>query len=71
MYIRTYVHILAGIYSASINIHIYRCLGSVMKDDIPRNSCLAQWSRRIKIRLLYPHAKLSLSLDKPFTIVVV
>ena len=45
--------------SQTINQEKPGFLGSPMNDGIPTNSYLAQWTRRRKRRLLYPHPKLS------------
>ena len=51
-YIHTYIHIWI--------LEKTKFPGSLMKGGIPRNSCLAQWSKIRKRRLLYPHSKFSL-----------
>ena len=60
----------SGIYLLYINTPINRKLrikgrlpGSLMKRGISRNSCLAQWTRTIRRRLLYHHPKHSLGAE--------
>ena len=48
---------------------IPRVIDVMMKDGIARNSCLAQWSKGRKKRLLYLHPKLSLVLV-PYRILI-